>query len=1114
MYSENLPKAGVDYPEITSKSQFSTVKKITKEERNAYRDLRESVRIIEDAIPKRDITDIEFSLFSTEEKRKMAVVLCYKPDDYGANTVRDDYLGPRNQSERCLTCNQDLINCPGHHGLIEHPNFFEPLAQDQCKDTLESVCPVCSNLLISEEDIISKGFDKLPVIKRVSAIANYVKKSKVTCKFNSSIKGIESCSDKKGGTPIPQYLPISTNDKDYCLLYNYGGTKTTQKYRRTPDEAFIIFDNITDRNATLLGYGLRSHPRNLIRQNTLVAPYNIRPDLNQVDLSKADDLTIAYQEIIRCVNKINEDQKNLKDQSLMNALYGKIRNIAKNEVTKGYGMKEASDIKKKLQGKEGIIRKNMMGKRNDHSGRSVVGPGVNLRVDEVGIPQDLANKCTYPEVCTGYNSQECQAEYDNNRVISIEKINDDKNIGNLQVVSDKFRINNPNYQIQVGDKIHRLLKDGDIVIINRQPSLHKESMLALRCKILTPRNLKINLSITTPLGADFDGDEINLYIPQTLEARIEAEQLLSVAANLMSGENNKTIMHIVYNSLLSAYILTRDEELELLKYDENIKDFEEERNHTKIILEIEKNNTDENIKKELTKHAKDEYTKVLKKRADERRNNISKYFHNKRNFDNEYKIILDKKNNYKFTNPNYYSLKNRLDTISPKVEEYENEYKTLLVSGTNTNIENLKTFNQLQEYKNEYDKISEEIQKIIDDDKDYQLILSEFKKYEKRVGILPKDDFELVYERARDNPAIETLRERLEYNNVPWQSKRALFSAALPETFNYDNYNVLIKDGVLISGVIDKKTIGSTDNSIISQMIKDLGGYVTVDFMSNIQFILYEYLDLIGFSLGIKDCLPVIGDQAVEEFQTELENYIKEVEVQAVGLSEQRTKNKFEERKKELKIKHVLGVTKEVGDNWVIRKANINNGFIYMANAGSKGSSLNFAQITSLVGQQNVNDERIIANLPGNRTLPTYEPNSKNPESRGFVSKSFYSGLEPESWFFHSAAVRENLTDTAVNTRRTGDLQHNLIKTGEDCHISADGAVRGADGTIVQFVYGEDGLNPSELSQFNIMGQQQLLFRNIEHVTFNINTKYEKLIRTGLYTPTNNPNESLVPKKN
>ncbi len=165
-----------------------------------------------------------------------------------------------------------------------------------------------------------------------------------------------------------------------------------------------------------------------------------------------------------------------------------------------------------------------------------------------------------------------------------------------------------------------------------------------------------------------------------------------------------------------------------------------------------------------------------------------------------------------------------------------------------------------------------------------------------------------------------------------------------------------------------------------------------------------------------------------------------------------------------------------------------------MAKSGAKGTEFNAIQMSSMLGQQKVSGKRIPANLPGERALPCIEPGSKDPRDRGFCANSFSSGLNLKEFFFHAQGGREGLTDTAVNTAQTGFLQHQIIKSAEDIHVSPDGSVRSADWAIVQFVYGDDGLDSSELSTIKLHGEKVPFFRDIQQLANKINRKYSRQV--------------------
>ena len=291
----------------------------------------------------------------------------------------------------------------------------------------------------------------------------------------------------------------------------------------------------------------------------------------------------------------------------------------------------------------------MMGKRTDHAGRTVLGPGIDLRVDESGLLKEMAARLSYPDKCTAYNLSEMQAYYDNDKIRFIELQIAPKTLGPKTIVSEKFRRDHPDFQLKIGDVIHRPIKNGDIAMLNRQPSLHKESFLALYVKIHEDKNMKMNLSITTPLNADFDGDEGNVHMPQTYEARIEAEQLASAAANLMSGENNKSMMYIVYDSLLAAYLLTRDMELLNQLHKIDVEDVTYETGYYKKRNEIEEKNIEgvsekdqEKVKNNMLEKLSNEHSKHISSRVEQRKKLVNEHKLKKKNYDKRIQSYFEK----------------------------------------------------------------------------------------------------------------------------------------------------------------------------------------------------------------------------------------------------------------------------------------------------------------------------------------------------------------------------------------------------------------------------------------------------------------------------------------
>ena len=961
-----------------------------------------------------DVSDIAYGIYSSEEIEKLAVVECNNPSDFGSNTVRDSRLGPHNRNERCGTCQNDYINCPGHHGYIKLKKLFHPLALTTIQKVRDCVCANCSALLISNEQFIDQGFDKLPQAKRLTAMVEFIRNSKITCKRKTTKKKAKSCHEY--GYVKRTWLSKSKMVGNYKIGYRIQSQGSI--YYDLPEEVYTIFDNISESEAVMLGFTNGNHPRNLIIDRLLVIPYCARPDLMQGEIFNPDSFSYSYSQIIKLsnqLNNVNENQNQIENHK--NELFNKITALMKSDPNiVNQGSKKIMDFKSRIQGKYGMIRSYIMGKRVDFAGRTVAGPGPDLRVDQCAISKDMANKLSIPVQATIYNIEELQKDYDENRILYITTSSDLSGV--RKVVSRKFREEwekkqKGGYKINIGDTVERVLKDGDIVLINRQPTLHKQSILALYAIIMNDKTVKINLSITPSLNADFDGDELNIHVPQTPEARAEAIELLTPQACLMNEGSNKPIIALTYDSILGVYLMTinKEKEMALFEFDQTI--------------------LDQQLKYENLLESNPE----IKTEYDE--------------------YILN--------------IKNEKKELTEKYDQYQET----------ADLDYIKCINDLENYILNY-KGSD-----IHNDSEYKKLFENKKILAERVGIIDEITFTNAINTVINTPQYATLMDRLKLYNVPLMSTRALLSASFPENFYYRNSNIFINNGIFIKGVLTKEDLGQTQNNIIAEMYKQLGPNKTIDFLSNIQFIIREYLKTYGFTVSIVECLPDNKDF----FRKVSKETISKAEFNIFTL-QTKTKNKFELMKQELKISEILDLTKSFIDDLVARTTNPLNNFMIMSKSGAKGSITNFTQISSLLGQQRVDEERIPNNLPGNRSLPIYELGDDSPETRGFVKESFYEGLSMPGYFNHSQSARENLTDTAVNTARTGDLQHNLIKACEDIHVSGDSSVRNGDSAVVQFIYGEDGFNPGKVSKFNIAGKSKTMFRNLNLVAEKLNHNF------------------------
>ena len=309
-----------------------------------------------------------------------------------------------------------------------------------------------------------------------------------------------------------------------------------------------------------------------------------------------------------------------------------------------------------------------------------------------------------------------------------------------------------------------------------------------------------------------------------------------------------------------------------------------------------------------------------------------------------------------------------------------------------------------------------------------------------------------------------------------WSGQQAL-SAIIPANVNLRSANksyderiddkdnfVIIENGTIKNGVIDKDIYQKRTKGLIHSIYNDAGEDETRHFFDNTQKLICNWLVYSGFSVGISDL--IVDDST----QQNLKSTINQMKVQVYDIIRDIHLNKFENLSIndnneyfETEINKILNKAREQTGKLGLSKINdVENRMINMIKSGAKGSSMNVAQMIACVGQQNVDGKRIAYGFD-HRTLPHFVKYDDGPDSRGFVENSFISGLTPQEFFFHSMGGREGLIDTAVKTSETGYLQRKLVKAMEDCKISYDYTVRNASGSIIQFLYGEDGMNPIKI---------------------------------------------------
>jgi DNA-directed RNA polymerase III subunit RPC1 len=334
-----------------------------------------------------------------------------------------------------------------------------------------------------------------------------------------------------------------------------------------PLRVLNLFKMITPSDCELLGMNpAEGRPEMFIWQFVPAPPVCIRPSVAQENASTEDDLTTKLADIVHISSLIRAAlQKGQPVQTIMEQwdyLQLQIAMYVNSDVPglqqPGFG-KAIRGFCQRLKGKQGRFRGNLSGKRVDFSGRTVISPDPNLGIDQVAIPILVAKNLTYPERVQRHNIKKLRQCVINGPAVhpgaqQIAKKDSDHKIS-LKFARRELEAKH----LKIGDVVERHLEDGDIVLFNRQPSLHKLSIMSHYVKVRPWRTFRLNECVCNPYNADFDGDEMNLHVPQTEEARTEAINLMGVKNNLSTPKNGEPIISATQDFITAAYLLSSKE---------------------------------------------------------------------------------------------------------------------------------------------------------------------------------------------------------------------------------------------------------------------------------------------------------------------------------------------------------------------------------------------------------------------------------------------------------------------------------------------------------------------------------------------------------------------------
>lgn len=523
------------------------------------------------------IRAIDFDILSNDEVRRMSALAgthgvefaeLYDKQSAKAGGLIDERMGGSG-TNLCATCQLDGKYCDGHPAHIDLAEpVFNILFYQYLRNILECICINCSTVLIQkDEDKIRSILDIPSKRNRFVKVHEMAGKTKtcLNCGMKASKIRVEI---KKATSAINMYSETELID---------GDDKSVRKHRvvLTPDIISGILDNMSDEDCNMLGIDPdRSRPANMIHKVFHVPPIHVRPSLRGFfsgGSTMEDGLTHKLADIIKSntrifkqketnnenTNKYSKDHAHLLQYHVATYYDPDIISVPKAD---GKGS-QFKPLCYRYKGKTGRIRGNLMGKRGNFNARTVITSDPTIATNYLGVPVKIAMTITFPEFVTPENFDRLSKLVRNGTDVypGANYVYRGANSNNVSNKPIYLKLRKETVVLKYGDIVERHLQNHDIVLLNRQPTLHKQSMMAHRVQVIDNDDFltfRMAVSVTGPYGADFDGDEMNIFCPQSIQTQIELEEIADVKKQLISSAKSVTIYGIVQDGLIGAYNLT------------------------------------------------------------------------------------------------------------------------------------------------------------------------------------------------------------------------------------------------------------------------------------------------------------------------------------------------------------------------------------------------------------------------------------------------------------------------------------------------------------------------------------------------------------------------------
>lgn len=511
-------------------------------------------RRVEEKLPEVELENISFRIIKRDELIKYSI-LVDREVQYGSNTINDPRMGVVLGKNVCGTCNRSVLQCPTHLGRIELAEpMVNPLYRRDVIRMLQAFCNDCGALLLTEDQI--KSLEKYTAGRhRLQLIADNVASKKgfththtngteTVCPTGLFFGELKKCS------PNPKYI-LDKKRNLSKIEYKIGSVGDPKE--RTMAEIIDIFSKVTKSDAILAGLS-DNMPIDFIMYDIVVIPPTTRGASIYESNIETDRMAAIYLDIISNNNKIKSLtlSESVKDSS-RTKLYEKVQMLMMSSDPKSARGGNQVSVNKKLKGKTGIFRGNLMSARVDFTARSVITPGIDLEFGWVGIPKDWASILTIHERIFSANITYMNSLLRQKKLTHITKASGPYENLWMRITDE----NRDSIILEIGDEVDRHLRDGDVVTINRMPTLHKGGLICRKVKLTNNKTISIHLSDTTALNADFDGDEMNVKTMQSWLALAEIGNIMSGHLCIPNDQTNAPIVGLVMDNLIASYLITK-----------------------------------------------------------------------------------------------------------------------------------------------------------------------------------------------------------------------------------------------------------------------------------------------------------------------------------------------------------------------------------------------------------------------------------------------------------------------------------------------------------------------------------------------------------------------------